>query len=281
MLLEGAIGDAYGAGFEFASRQKIENLNNLTQYETHPAYEEIHGKYTDDTQMAIGLAELLIEKSAWTPLNIANKFVEVFQRDARRGYSKRLYRILSEVKDGQDFLNTIIPNSTRNGSSMRAYPLGILISETDILKKCNIQSQITHNTPAAILSSQAIALTCHYFTYQKGKKADLLEYLSDMQSHRWSANWTGEVKVDALETIPAVLTLLINENSLSGLAKKSVNLGGDVDTVASLTLAIASMSMEFDNDLPKWMFTDLENGTYGLDYLKHLDEQMVGLISCY
>jgi ADP-ribosylglycohydrolase len=281
MLLEGAIGDAYGAGFEFASRQKIQEFNHLTQYETHPIYKEIRGKYTDDTQMAIGLAELLIEQTEWTAFNIANKFVEVFNRDKRRGYSKRLFKILSEAKNGQEFLNTIISNSTRNGSSMRAYPLGVLISETDILEKCKIQSQITHNTPEAILASQAIALTSHYFTYQKGEKADLLEYLSDIQSHQWSANWTDEVKVDALETVQAVLTLLMQEHTLSDLAKKSVDFGGDVDTVASLTLAIGSMSMEFDNDLPQWMYKNLENDDYGLDFLEQLDERLTALISCY
>jgi len=35
MLLEIGIGDAYGAGFEFAPVKKIENYNNLTSYHAH------------------------------------------------------------------------------------------------------------------------------------------------------------------------------------------------------------------------------------------------------
>lgn len=53
MLLQGAIGDAYGAGFEFAERAIIDKENNLTHYRTHPRYQSIYKKYTDDTQMSL------------------------------------------------------------------------------------------------------------------------------------------------------------------------------------------------------------------------------------
>ncbi len=76
MITEGAIGDAYGAGFEFANLEKIRTKNTISTYETHPLFEEIQGKYTDDTQMAIAIAELLIDEKEWTALKVANKFVE-------------------------------------------------------------------------------------------------------------------------------------------------------------------------------------------------------------
>ena len=66
MILEGAIGDAYGAGFEFAERSKIQTKNTLTQYEYHPVFKSIYRKYTDDTQMAIAIVELLLEDADWS-----------------------------------------------------------------------------------------------------------------------------------------------------------------------------------------------------------------------
>lgn len=63
MILEGAVGDAYGAGFEFADEAIIKSKHTLSTYEPHPLYDEIQGKYTDDTQMTIGIAELLISDS--------------------------------------------------------------------------------------------------------------------------------------------------------------------------------------------------------------------------
>lgn len=277
MILEGAIGDAYGAGFEFAVYEKIKTKNLILKYETHPLFEEISGRYTDDTQMSIALVELLISEAAWAPLNIANKFVECFKRDPRRGYAKRFYQFLHDIKDGQELLDKIKPKSERNGAAMRAYPIGILSDEQEVLSKAAIQASVTHQTEKAIVAAQAIALMNHYFIYQKGKKASLLEYLQDIQHIKWKGNWQGEVGVNAKETVEAVLTVLLQENTLTNMLKKSVDFGGDVDTVASLALAIGKMSVEIENDLPKWLYKDLENEKYGMDYILELDKNLLKL----
>jgi hypothetical protein len=46
MLLELAIGDAYGAGFEYANEMIVDN--NLSRYVPHPRHRPILGSYTDD-----------------------------------------------------------------------------------------------------------------------------------------------------------------------------------------------------------------------------------------
>ncbi len=272
MLLHGAIGDAYGAGFEFAPMEKIRQYNTISRYEQHPIFPEIQGKYTDDTQMSIAIAELLINNIAWTPENIADKFVECFKRDPRRGYAKRFYQFLTEIKDGAELLQKIHPKSERNGAAMRAYPLGILKDELEIKTKCRMQAGITHQTEKAMKAAEAIALTCHFFIHKKGEKDDLGMYLSDIQQYKWNTDWDGEVGVDALQTVEAVLTVLEQETTLTNMLKRSVNFGGDVDTVASLTLAIGSLMPSVQNDLPKFLYDDLENGAYGRDYMRKLDE---------
>ncbi|MEM7297433.1 MAG: ADP-ribosylglycohydrolase family protein [Bacteroidota bacterium] len=277
MIVEAAIGDAYGAGFEFADVEKIRNKNTLTQYEGHPLFPEIKGRYTDDTQMSIAIAELLIEGEDFTPLNIANRFVTAFKRDKRRGYAKRFYAFLEEVGDGGELLRRIYPKSTRNGAAMRAYPLGVLKSEIQILEFAAIQAEVTHQTTEAITAAQTIALSSHYFIYQKGSKSELLPFLEDTLKMKWQTNWKTEVGVNARETVEAVLTVLIRANSLQEMLKKSVAFGGDVDTVASLTLAIGSLSEEVSNDLAQWMYEDLENGDYGHDYLVWLDTELLKL----
>lgn len=277
MILEGAIGDAYGAGFEFADIETIKLKNNITQYEVHPMFSSLHKKYTDDTQMAIGIAELLLEPSEWTKRSIANKFVDVFKRDPREGYAKRFYSLLCEIGSGQELIDKIVPNSERNGSVMRAYPIGILKSEIEILEKAKLQSQITHDTPNAIISAQAVALTTHYFLYQKGLRSQLLDYLHDVQKITWEANWSGEVGVNAIQTVQALLTILTRENSLRDMLKKSVDFGGDVDTVASLALAIGSLDKNIENNLPIWLYDEIENGEYGKDYIKSIDSELLNL----
>ncbi len=266
MIIHGAIGDTYGAAFEFASRSFIEKENTLTRYITE--------KYTDDTQMAIGVAELILENQEWTSINIANKFVEVFQRDFRKGYARRFSQLMTEVKDGQELLNRIIPKSERNGAAMRAYPIGIFENEKKVLAKAKLQGEVTHQTKKAIDAAEAIALMSHYFIYQKGNKKQLLEYLADVQGRVWKPNWYGEVRIDGEETVEAVLYVLEKTKTLKEALQKSIHLGGDTDTVASLALAIGSLTEEFENDLPQWMYDDLENEKFGKDYMMNLDTQL-------
>ena len=269
MILEGAIGDTYGLAFEFAERSFIDKENTLTKYLSH--------KYTDDTQMAIGVTELILEKTDWTPLNIANKFVEVFQRDVRKGYARRFAQLLSEVKDGQELLDRIIPKSERNGAAMRSFPVGIFKDEKEVLEKARIQGEVTHQTKNAIDAAEAIALMSHYFIYQKGIKKELTTYLADIQKVIWKPNFYGQVGCDGIETVEAVLFVFQHTNNLKDMLKMSINLGGDVDTVTCLAMAIGSLCPEFENNLPQWMYDELEATIYGKDYISELDEKLLAL----
>jgi ADP-ribosyl-[dinitrogen reductase] hydrolase len=198
MLLFGAIGDAYGAGFEFANRKIIDTENDLTHYRPHPKFAAIDKKYTDDTQMAIGLSELIISQKDWTAAHIADKFVAAFKRDKREGYAKRFYQFLIDINNGTEFLEKIMPNSERNGAAMRDYPLGIFKTEQEVIEKNKIQTFVTHQTETALIASEAIALASHFFIYNKGNQSQLLAYLNDFQNRKWSANWQGEVSMNAI-----------------------------------------------------------------------------------
>jgi ADP-ribosyl-[dinitrogen reductase] hydrolase len=59
------------------------------------------------------------------------------------------------------------------------------------------------------------------------------------------------------------------------MLQKSVDFGGDVDTVASLCLAIGSEIAAVENDLPNWLFEELENEAFGRDFLIGLNEELL------
>src|SRR5688572_15132543 len=102
MLLELAIGDAYGAGFEYVNRHLIDQFNNLSGYIQHPRHTKTKpGMYTDDTQMTLAIVETILSGDHWTPANLARRFVEVFKRDQREGYAGRFYEFLCHVRDGE------------------------------------------------------------------------------------------------------------------------------------------------------------------------------------
>jgi ADP-ribosyl-[dinitrogen reductase] hydrolase len=125
MLVELAIGDAYGAGFEYAEAEFVAANNGLEGYVRNPRYPGlVPGSYTDDTQ-PIAVAELLLSGRAWTGRNIADQFVEVFRRDPRQGYSRRTYALLNTVAGGDELIAGIDARSDRSGAAMRAGPIGL------------------------------------------------------------------------------------------------------------------------------------------------------------
>jgi ADP-ribosylglycohydrolase len=278
MLIDLAIGDAYGAGFEFAPDDLVRKYNNLSCYLPH-ALGDVPGRYTDDTQMSIALAILLIEEKDWSPINIANSFVNCFKRDERIGYSKGFYDFLRSVKSGNQFLKKIDAVSIRNGACMRAAPIGVLNNIAQILEYAEIQARVTHNTESGILSSQAIALCSHYFLHSLGSKSELTQFINEHTNKSWDNNWSQPVPCSGLETVNAVITVLEKSSCLRSVLINSVALTGDVDTVAAVSFGIASQNEQYRDNLPPFLYEDLEDGEFGKEYLSTISKKLLNLRS--
>lgn len=277
MLLELAVGDAYGAGFEYASLDLVRKHNTATHYIQHPRHNIRPGCYTDDTQMSLAIAEALVSGERWTPQNLARRFVEVFRRDPRKGYAGGFYAFLQEVRDGDDFLARIRPDSDKSGAAMRAAPLGVLPTIGQVVEKCRIQAALTHNTPDGIHAALASALMSHYFLYRLGPKARLGEFLESEVPGPWAAPWEGKVGSKGWMSVRAAITAVVRNQRLSDLLRNCIAFTGDVDTVATIALAAASCSSEYEQDLPDNLVAMLESGPYGREYLLALDRQLLAL----
>ncbi len=276
MLLELAIGDAYGAGFEYMkSREFIRENNNLQGYIEHPRHKQKPGTYTDDTQMSLAIAELIVEDKSWTPENIAAKFVEVFHRDVRKGYAGGFYAFLKKTRYARDFLENIKPHSDKSGAAMRAGPVGVYPELNRVMDLSTRQAKLTHNTSDGIHAAVAASLMVHYFLYNHGNKEDLPGFLCQHVPGRWNEPWEGKVGSKGWMSVRAAITSLINNNSLSEILKSSIALGGDTDTVATIALAAASCSKTIKQDLPENLINGLENGNYGKDYLIGMDKKLI------
>ena len=279
MLLELAIGDAYGAGFEYASPELVERYNDLSGYVQHPRHQLKPGSYTDDTQMSIAIAETIVAQEPWTPEVLATRFVETFKRDQREGYSSKFYQFLLRVQDGHELLEGITWTSDKSGAAMRAAPMGVFPSVEKVLEAATIQAAITHNTPDGINAARAAALMSHYFIYKLGSKRELGKFLEEHVVGEWSNPWQGEVRSKGWMSVRAAITAVMRNDSLSELLKDCIAFTGDVDTVAAIALAAASCSNEITQDLPEHLIAGLENGSYGKDYLIALDRKLMSLVA--
>ncbi len=269
MLTMLAIGDAYGAGFEFSDPEHIKSHNNLRYYLSSPGISP--GCYTDDTQLSLALSELLISGRDWSPERIADAFIQAYQRDPRPGYAPGFNDLLASASSGAELLGSINPDSERNGAAMRSTPLGVLQDIDELLECAELQASITHNTEIGIKSAQAMALAMHYALYKLGPMEQLADFVSEHSHYFWSPHWQGRVDCCGWQTVNAVLTVLSGGSDLAEVLYQSVAFGGDVDTVAALSLSIASSSGLFENNLPSFLVDELERGRYGFDYLQEID----------
>lgn len=274
MLTEIAIADAYGAGFEFCSEDKIISQNNLDLYSKHELY-DILGKYTDDTQMSIAIVEFILSGQEWNKENIASKFIECFKRDVRLGYSEGFFNLLSKVESSKELLELIIPTSERNGAAMRSVPIGFLKNKEDVIALAKLQAQVTHDSPIGIQSSCAVALAAHFGTHQKGSIRDLESFLESEQYGNWDYNWKDRVSLNAYDTVSAALTCLLKHSSLSKLLKSCINLGGDTDSVAAIAVGLATCFKEYKKDLPIQLYNNLNEDKYGISFLLDLESKFL------
>lgn len=296
MLLGTAFGDAFGVAFELLmDREKVRSKFQFDHYDFGGQGWK-KGQYSDDTQMSMAVAELLLSQKEFNELNLANKFVEVYRRDPHSGYGS-IGPSLKKVKNGADLLRTIPGNSKDNGACMRAKLIGILPDLKKVIQYAKINARVTHNTPSAIASSVCIATATHYFYYNLGSPKNVFDYcinackgidgesityfkaIRDMEKLDPALLFGEEnefkgVPANGMRTAGAVLYIISKfYKDPAETLREAILLGGDTDTVASICLGIVAIKTGI-NKLPAFLFRDLENNTYGRDYLIKLGEEL-------
>jgi ADP-ribosyl-[dinitrogen reductase] hydrolase len=283
MLVEMALGDSYGAPFEFikpARALACGLVNDTKTYQHHPEFSLGGGRYTDDTQMALAISELMLESPDGLDAKVlADRFVSTFKRDERKGYGSRFYDLLMEVNDGAELLERLKPDSARSGACMRAGPIGLYGSTDMVFAQAKLQASITHNTPEGIMAAQAIAMMTHFFVcYRQGDTtsvpAPLGSWLEQyVPGYDWSKDWTGPTTVMAIPCAHAAITAVKNGKSYRQVLEQCIAFGGDVDTIAAMAMFAVSLT-DLPNDLPLELYENLENGTYGREYLMGMDARL-------
>ena len=280
MMVSMAVGDAFGAGFEFAPAELVRKYNHLNLgYRPHPKGTIRPGKYTDDTQMAIGVAEWMMERVSVPEMNnavqLARKFVEVFHRDPRKGYAEGFYKILKETRNGTRLLQALIPTSRKAGGAMRAAPCGLLAEPEQVIDLAMWQASITHATREGMLGAAGAALLV-WACRQGCDRGYLGQMLEDMlPGCKWTEPWQGYVSGQALATVRAALTAVMSHGSMSAILQESVAFTGDTDTVAVIAMAAGAMHPDIVQDLPTCLVSGLENQKYGFTHLQELDDELL------
>ena len=274
MLLEIALADSYGIGFEFVPSEGDTRPNNGRQYYQNPKYLDLMpGCYTDDTQRSLANVCALIDGDPLSIWTYADAYVTTFQHDPRNGYSRRYQTFLESVKTADEFIATIDTSAESNGSIMGVLPLGYLPTAGQVRAAAAAQAMTTH-AHTTVPYAQSLALMAHYYIY-RDNYAD--QYPDAQSFHRANMFWpngktysidrkSGPVKMTAHDTWCAVMGLQRYDNLLTML-RAAVDLRGDTDSVAALAVGLASLSPNVENNLPKSLYDGLEGKPFGRDYL--------------
>ena len=276
MLLEIAVGDAYGSGFEYGDPNTVRTHNTLTRFVQHKRHKENKpGRYTDDTQMSLAIAEAMLSDLKWSREFLADKFVECFKRDPRTGYAGRFYDFLQSVEDGADFLARIHPHSNKSGAAMRAASIGLYADVNEVVKRCRVQAALTHDTEDGTNAAVAASLLAHYCAYDLGPKQRAGEFIEGYVPGPWATPWVGKVGAKGWMSVRAAVTAVSRAERLSTMLQECIAFTGDVDTVAAVAMGSASMSGQIVHDLPSLLVAQLEDGAYGRKYIDELDEKLL------
>jgi poly(ADP-ribose) glycohydrolase ARH3 len=161
-ILGHAIGDAAGAPFEGVPAdivyREFGSIRGLLADENRG--ETLY--YTDDTEMAISVAEVLIEGGAIDPARLARAFGRNYH--AGRGYGPGTRAILDAMRDGMDWeqlaRETFPGGSLGNGAAMRVAPVGLFFhSDLEALREqARLSALPTHLHPVGIEAAQVMAV---------------------------------------------------------------------------------------------------------------------------
>ena len=296
MLLYIAMADAYAKACEYVKhddgRFVAEKCLKFEGYQKHPNFAEPAGFYTDDAEMSVANAKVLIAHYfPFSPLQFADAYVGEFLRGKKRkGYSHVFYDMLGTFENGADFLRKIKPFSVQNGAAMRAVPFGVLRHRDQVLAAATLQATLTHNTSDGIFSARLVALMSHYTLYSNQPLHDIDSYCCSnipkedryRYAHVFKEPWYGPVQETertlAVNTAHAALWILKEAVSLRGIMERILAAGGDTDTIAAICWGIASARM-MNEPLPDFFIRDLEGGRpeTGAQYLLAIGNELIRL----
>ncbi|MNK60488.1 ADP-ribosylglycohydrolase [compost metagenome] len=279
MLVYAAIGDAYGAAFEFLDYARWPK-NDGQHYYRQPDTGLGDGKYTDDTQMLAGVVDVMLKSGRHaTPLEFANKWHDQYNRDPRAGYAMGFKNLLESTENGEELIEKLIPKSSRSGAVMRAAVVGGLNNVHDVLDMAKRQAIITHDTPIAIECAQAVALLAHFMIHKRGPRDQARGFVNDVLAGTRTVDWTEDrndwATVEAVDCARNAVTAWYKSSTVTEVLVNSVAPGGDTDTVATIAMALAWADPTIRDDLHVNMLNDLETGVYGFEYLFDLNHRFV------
>ena len=242
--MKGAIiGDIVGSIYEF---------NNIKEKD-FPFF----GKgcfFTDDTVMTVAVADALLT-TVKRPVNDAG-MLEYFRRCMRQwgrryplaGYGNKFLQWIMD-KDSKPYY------SCGNGSAMRVSPIGFWAGS---LEECEhlalLSAMVSHNHPDGVAGAEATAGAV-YLAHHGAAKDEIKAYVEKFYKMDFTLDeirpdyYFGHFQALNEGTVPYAVEAFLESNSFEEAIRNVISIGGDSDTLAAITGAIAEAYYGVPDDL--------------------------------
>jgi poly(ADP-ribose) glycohydrolase ARH3 len=289
-LLGTFVGDALGMPFEGVAPAAIPD--RLTMLDARLG----RGTYTDDTEMAIALAESLLERGSIDAQALGRAFADA--HDPRRGYGAGTTEVLRLVRSGlhpHEAAGSLFggEGSQGNGAAVRVAPLAVRYADARaaLAQAARQSARVTHAHPlavdAAVVQAAAIAAalrgeapldaalaaaTTAELRGRLTKAARLLD--SGLQppdlAYALGNRPTGH------QSVPAAIYSAAAHESVEVAITFAVRCGGDTDTLGAMSGAVAA-ARTGASAIPSHWLDALEEGPKGRSHVERLADRLAAV----
>jgi ADP-ribosyl-[dinitrogen reductase] hydrolase len=246
-----ALGDAFGMPLEFGPRQPPDRLVRELTAGRLPA-----GSITDDTEMALALAESLATHKPLDPADLAQRFLAWYHTHPA-DIGIHTAAVLCKVGAGMPWDQASVrtqaedPENASNGSLMRCWPVALAYWDLPerLIEESTLQSRVTHAHPecvaACVFTNRIIAGLVNGATPQEAYQ-DALENVPLPAGLEDAVRAAPTRQRDELvnsgwvrHTLESAIWGLLSSQTFAEAVIQVANLGNDADTAASVTGALA------------------------------------------
>jgi len=275
-LLGLAIGDALGFPVEY---KKSGDFIPISDFRESNRAGLQKGDWSDDTAMSLCLANSLIDKNGFDPVDQIQKY----QKWLSEGYcsstgkavgvGQTVLRTLLTYHPGNEYVTISPRHSEGNGSLMRLTPVPLFFRNNPekVIEYAGLSSKVTHGSPIC-------ADACRYYAglilsaLNGVSKEELLSPMYCPINNHWKHNnLENEIKIIALgsfkkkqppeirgggyvvECLEAALWAFYTTNSFEDGVLRAVNLGDDADTTAAVYGQLAGAFYGIENMSKHWI----------------------------
>ncbi len=262
-----AIGDGLGMPLEFCAPTPADRLVRDMLPSRLAA-----GSFTDDTEMAIALAESLLAHRPLDPVDLSQRFLDWFRRNPP---DIGLYTsiVLKGVQNGLSWEEAAeqarqgSPSNAANGSIMRCWPIAVAWWDyrLHLIADSELQSRVTHMNEECVSASVFINLLIFELSHGMSPAeavrstlntvdmpAELRQVVERAPGRRREAlRNTGWVR----HTLESVIWGLLTTQSFEEALVQVVNLGADADTAGSVMGAVAGAAYGLSAIPQRWQDT--------------------------